>query len=107
MKRVITLSQIGSVSSNMGSVILAALLFFFGSLTTNAQMEVEPNNDFSAANKITFNKEIEGSFASASDNDYYKVSVSKLQKVTVSLRTTTRAETWGMLQFRSIIRVRV
>ena len=74
---------------------MVGLLFFFGLVTTSAQLEVEPNNAFSDANEINFAEEIQGSFASSNDYDYYKVTLAKLQKVTVSFWTTDRLQTFG------------
>ena len=51
-----------------------------------------------AANTIYFSKEIQGSFPSPTDNDFYKVNLAKSENITVSLRTTVRNETYGVVR---------
>ena len=40
-------------------------------------LETEPNNDANSANALTSGVQIQGSFFSQSDDDYYKLSLSE------------------------------
>jgi len=53
--------------------------------TINSLSENEPNNDFASANQLNINSTIKGTFNPALDQDYYKITLSKPEKLMFSL----------------------